>query len=172
MRSRARGADAHDMRLSLILISLVAMAIMPAVAQAATPRHQLLVDINHARAAHGLAPVRPLPALHLAAQSHSIGMMQADYFAHTSPGGRTVFDRIFGTGLTAGHAWQGAETLVWGTGSRGSPAAAAAAWMASPEHRAIMLSPTYRNVGIARECGAYQGQPRACVWSAEWLRVW
>jgi hypothetical protein len=31
------------------------------------------------------------------------------------------------------------------------------AWLHSPEHRAILLSSTYRRVGIGRKCGRFLG---------------
>ena len=69
-------------------------------------------------------------------------MMLRDYFAHTSPTGSTVYSRIVGTGFVSGYSWLGGETLAWGTGSLASPTSTVNAWLASPEHRAIMLSPS------------------------------
>ena len=45
-------------------------------------------------------------------------------------------------------------------------------WLKSPEHRAIMLSPAYRWVGIGRECGRFLGYPHACVWTADFVIRW
>ncbi|HEX5223529.1 MAG TPA: CAP domain-containing protein, partial [Solirubrobacteraceae bacterium] len=39
--------------------------------------------------------------------------------------------------------------LAWGTETGASPASIVSAWMASPPHRAIMLDPSYRDVGSA-----------------------
>ena len=40
------------------------------------------------------------------------------------------------------------ENLAWGTGSRGTARGIVAAWLASPEHRANLLRPSFARVGI------------------------
>jgi uncharacterized protein YkwD len=99
-------------------------------------------------------------------------MLVRDYFSHTSPGGSTVYSRIVNTGFVSGYAWLGGETLAWGTGTLAGPLATVNAWLASPEHRAIMLSPQFRWVGISRACGNYEGHAGACVWTADWVKRW
>ena len=42
----------------------------------------------------------------------------------------------------------------------------------SSVHRAIMLSPTYRSVGIGRQCGRYRGYTDACFWTADFVIRW
>ena len=157
------------------LIALVIAAVAPRPASAAPPpppppAH--LYHVNPVRAKPGLAAVYPSTSLQAAAMHHSDDMMVRDYFAHTSPTGSTVYSRISGTGFVSGYSWLGGETLAWGTGSLASPTATVDAWLASPEHRAIMLSPEFRWVGISRECGTYQGHAGACVWTADWVKRW
>ena len=65
---------------------------------------------------HGLAPVRHAPGLDKTAQSHSADMVARHYFAHTSPTGSTLFDRINRSGFTRYGAWWAGETLAWGRG--------------------------------------------------------
>jgi uncharacterized protein YkwD len=107
--------------------------------------------------------------LRKAAQAHSNDMVARNYFAHTSPTGSSVYSRIVGSGFVSGYAWVGGETLAWGTGSLEGAHATVYAWMHSPEHRAILLSPQFRWVGISRECGHYHGFANACVWTADWV---
>jgi uncharacterized protein YkwD len=158
---------------SLIALVMVAVAAKPAsAATTPPPRTALLYRINSVRAQHGLGPVYPSVSLQVAAMHHSDDMMLRDYFAHTSPTGSTVYSRIVGTGFVSGYSWLGGETLAWGTGSLASPTSTVNAWLASPEHRAIMLSPQYKWVGISRECGTYEGHSGACVWTADWVKRW
>jgi uncharacterized protein YkwD len=99
-------------------------------------------------------------------------MILRDYFAHTSPSGRTVFDRIVNSGFVAGYSWSAGETLAWGVGPMATPTTVVRLWLASPEHRAILLSRTWRWVGISRACGRFLGHVGACVWTADWVRRW
>jgi hypothetical protein len=71
-----------------------------------------------------------------------------------------------------GYSWTAGETLAWGWGTRSGAKATVKAWLNSPEHRAILLSPTYRWVGIGRNCGSYLGHPDACVWTADFVTRW
>src|SRR6478736_5499515 len=141
-------------------------------ARASADRKGILKRINHARVRHGLAPVSSSRALHAAAIRHSGDMMGRDYFAHTSPTGSTMTDRILRTGYVSGHSWIAGETLAWGWGSQAGARATVRAWLHSPEHRAIVLSPRYETIGIARSCGRFLGYAGACVWTADWVTRW
>jgi uncharacterized protein YkwD len=174
--AETRGMNARTLTLiatSSIALLLAAVAATPAsAATAPPPRTALLYRINQVRADHNLAPVYPSSRLQLAATHHSDDMMVRDYFSHTSPTGSTLYTRIVNTGFVRGYSWLGGETLAWGTGSLAAPVSTVNAWLASPEHRAIMLSPQYRWVGISRTCGNYEGHASACVWTADWVKRW
>ncbi len=155
--------------LALALTGLLATGLGGASAQAATgPWYQLFQAINTVRRAHGLRPVVPSPRLHRIARAHSADMVARDYFAHTSPTGSTVYDRIVQSGFVTYGAWTAGETLAWGTGWYGTPAGVVSMWMHSPDHRAILLSPSYRFIGIGRAQGRFLGYPGADVWTADW----
>jgi uncharacterized protein YkwD len=161
--------------LRLIIVVLAALAVatvkVGTAHAATTPARTLLLDrINVVRAEHGLRRVYPSTQLRGAAKSHSLDMLRRNYFAHTSPTGSTLFDRITASGFVNGYTWLGGETLAWGTGTLAGARATVHAWMLSPEHRAILLSSTYRWVGISRECGTYHGHANACVWTADWVK--
>jgi uncharacterized protein YkwD len=136
------------------------------------PRTALLMRINAVRVNHGLRPVAPAASLRDAARRHSSDMLARDYFSHVSPSGSTLFLRIERSGFVAGHSWVAGETLAWGTSALSTPAATVRAWLASPEHRPIVLSPTYTRIGISRECGRFLGHVGACVWTADWVKRW
>ena len=143
-----------------------------AAAQTLTPRAALRVAINSVRARYGLGAVRGSSLLHAVALRHSDDMIIRDYFAHTSPSGQTVKDRIVRSGFVTGYSWFGGETLAWGTGTLAGPVSTVQAWMASPEHRAILLSPRFTRVGLSRACGHFLGHTGACVWTADWVKRW
>jgi uncharacterized protein YkwD len=143
-----------------------------AAATTLTPRAALRVAINAVRVRYGLGAVRGSSQLRAVALRHSDDMILRDYFAHTSPSGRTVRDRIIRSGFVTGYSWIGGETLAWGTGTLAGPVNTVRAWMASPEHRAILLSPQFTRVGISRACGHFLGHTGACVWTADWVVRW
>jgi len=152
-----------------LLLACFTLVSITSSASAATlaPRTALLREINRVRHLHGLAPVYSAPKLQAAANRDSDDMMAHNYFAHTSPTGSSVYSRIVGSGFVNEYSWVGGETLAWGTGTLATALGTVNAWLASPEHRSIMLSPTYRWVGISRTCGTYEGHPSACVWTAD-----
>ena len=152
------------------LVLFVALA-WSGIAGAATtpPRKELLRAINRVRASYGMPELRGAPRLRTAALRHSEDMLARDYFAHTSPTGSTVAFRILRSGFVSGHVWRAGETLAWGIGARASAAATVAAWLRSPTHRAIVLSPSFRWVGIGRNCGRFVGHRGACVWTADFV---
>jgi uncharacterized protein YkwD len=104
---------------------------------------------NKVRAQNGLAPLRENRRLRRAARAHSYDMAAAGYFEHTAPGGTTMVDRILRTDyVSKSRGWMLGENLAWGTGSRGTPRGAMKAWMHSPGHRANILKPGFRELGV------------------------
>jgi uncharacterized protein YkwD len=110
---------------------------------------QIVVRINAVRAAHGLPRVRYQPGLGAAARFHNGQMAESGLFQHESPDGTAFWKRVkHFYGETGFNNWSVGETLVWQ-----SPAASAAdvvhAWLTSPEHRAILLTPGWREIGVS-----------------------
>jgi uncharacterized protein YkwD len=155
------------------VIALVAVAgVLGAAAgpaQAATPQWvNLFRAINQVRVAHHLRPIAASQRLRIAALGHSRDMLWRHYFAHTSPTGSTFTHRVIASGFVTYGQWWAGETLAWGSGSYGRPAAVVKAWMHSPEHRAILLSPRYHLVGIGCSYGTFLGHSGASVWTVDW----
>jgi uncharacterized protein YkwD len=119
--------------------------------------------INRQRARHGLSKLRSNRRLARAADFHSWEMLDADYFAHESRDGRPFHVRVrrYVSYRTIG------ETLamVGGCG-KGSPRRIVRMWMNSPGHRAILLSSSFRRVGVGKRTGDYSGN-RACMVTAD-----
>lgn len=144
---------------ALIVAALAGAAPAPGVAAPASPEQETLGLLNAQRAAAGLRPLRLDPTLSLAARGHAADMVANGYFAHDSPSGDGLVDRVRGAGwLTGRPRWQLGETLAWGVGPLASPAAIVDAWMNSPPHRHVILVPRFRSVGIAVVAGTPHSQ--------------
>jgi uncharacterized protein YkwD len=115
-------------------------------------------EINEIRTGNGLRPVRTTRPLRVAAERHSQDMVRRHYFAHVSPSGQTVTDRVRRAGYLKGarrpHL---GENIGWGSGSLATPGAIVKAWMNSPPHRAIILTPSFRDAGVGIARGAPKG---------------
>jgi uncharacterized protein YkwD len=153
---------------SLIALAALVALLIPATvlagatqATAGMSRNEstLLRTMNRVRAQHGLGQLRPDLHLERAARSHSREMIATNAFEHGAFGARmTHFDV---------HGRLAGENLAWGIGYRATPRAIVAAWLASPEHRANLLRPSFRRVGIGNLVGAFQGNPGATVVTAD-----
>jgi uncharacterized protein YkwD len=111
--------------------------------------------VNLERARHGLAPLQPSARLRAAATAHSSDMVVRSFFAHVSPNGGTLTDRVRRAGY--GGRTLG-EDIGWGTYGLATPAAIVQAWMHSPPHRAVILSPKFREIGVGVTLGTPSGR--------------
>ena len=97
---------------------------------------------NRQRAMHNLSPLELDLKLAFTARDHSSDMVKHGFFSHTSPiQGKTTFgDRAkrFGTTSSGENIFAGSE----------SGADAVKGWMNSEGHRANLLKPSHRRVGI------------------------
>jgi uncharacterized protein YkwD len=99
--------------------------------------------INAVRLQEGLEPLSPAASLMEAAQRQARAMAEADRLSHTDPDGSTVEGRVQAAGYGGWTAL--GEVLAAGFAS---PEAVVAQWLAHPEHRARLLDPTYKEVGV------------------------
>lgn len=129
-----------------------------ATAYSAPARSAVRCLINAERSARGLAPLRASGDLRRAARLHAVDMVRRGYFAHVSPEGRTMAQRVKRTGYLSGaRRWALGEDIGWGTGSAASAAGIVQAWMASPAHRAVILDGRFRELGLGVAGGLPQG---------------
>lgn len=112
----------------------------------------LVTLTNRKRAARDLVALRMDRDLMAIAHDRAMVMAANDVMSHTEPNGENVFDRIRAAGLT----WYGAgEIIAWNNyPTQYSPAEAIRAWMASPGHKAIMISTGYNYVGYGAAVSA------------------
>jgi uncharacterized protein YkwD len=120
------------------------------------------VLFNQQREAHGLKPLTIDVKLTRAADSHSADMLRRGYFAHDGPQGKWD-ERIRGyvTRSLIG------EILSEGSGQYATPDGMIKAWMHSPEHRRVILTPELRLVGFGVATGTYQGQDGVAMATAD-----
>jgi uncharacterized protein YkwD len=124
----------------------------------------IIRGINHQRANHGLAPVLASARLSRAADFHSWEMLDANYFAHTSRDGGSFDERV--RRYVSKRALGETLAYVGGGCGRGSARQVVRMWMNSPPHRAILLSSTYRRVGIGKRVGSL-GSRKTCMVTAD-----
>jgi uncharacterized protein YkwD len=104
--------------------------------------------LNIQRRKHHLRPLRENKRLDRAARGHSHSMVRHHYFAHGNFAGR-----IHHAGY---HGWTLGENIAWGSLQWSTPAAIVNMWMHSPGHRANILRPQFREIGIGIAVGAPQ----------------
>lgn len=105
--------------------------------------------VNQERARQGLGALVRNPALEAAGQAHAQDMVDRDFFAHDSPSGTSVLDRIRTSGyLTGAASFTVGENLGLAAGGDATPRTIVNGWMASPAHRANVLNREYREAGM------------------------
>jgi len=164
---RDRGNPAHMHRSSALRLGLVVAAlavagiagsgIFTASARATTRsetslralNHQLFAAVNAFRVGHQLAPLHESPALDRSSRAHSFEMGKDGYFAHSSADGTAFWQRIAHYYPSRGYlSWSVGENLLWAS-PRVNARSALAMWIASPEHLANLMSPTWRDFGVS-----------------------
>lgn len=123
----------------------------------------ILKVLNRTRAAHGLPRLRANRRLQRAADAHCKDMLRANFFAHTSSNGTPMATRV----RRYRRSNRIGETLAYipTRGLHQQARKVVRMWMNSPSHRAAILSPSFRRVGIARRIGRL-GSVRAAVYTA------
>jgi uncharacterized protein YkwD len=145
----------------LLAVLTALVLVLPGAALGASTRSEssLLREMNRVRAQHGLGRLTADLHLRRAARAHTKEMISANVFEHGAFSIRMI--RFNVTGQLAG------ENLAWGTGARGTARGIVAAWLASPEHRANLLRPSFRRVGVGDLVGAFRGHRDAHVVTAD-----
>jgi len=96
-----------------------------------------------------LQPLRSSPSLRKAARGHSRAMLDYGFFGHESNDGTSFSDRIRRYYTNRGwRTWSVGEALLASQGVAVDGSAIVDAWLESPPHREIILSPTFRDAGI------------------------
>jgi uncharacterized protein YkwD len=159
-------------RIRTLLVAVVALLIAVAPAAASTRAHKssmsglesgVLAEVNAVRHQHGLAALHLSRGLSTAARQHSVEMAARGYFSHSSANGSSFDRRILRYYRISGrHFWSVGENLLWSSPDV-DPAGALRMWLNSPEHRANLLAPRWREIGlsavhVASAPGTYGGR--------------
>ena len=97
--------------------------------------------------------------LAVAASIHTGDMLRRDFLSHASSDGTDMSARV--RRYTGTKRWIG-ENIVAISG-RATARKAVRLWMHSPPHRAILLSPSGRRIGIGKRRGRIGTAPRAVI---------
>lgn len=113
---------------------------------------EIIKLVNGERLKNSLSILTPNSALNRAAQLKVDDMVKNNYFAHTSPSGKTAAQfRVEGgyngylTGENLAVLFKTASEIV-------------AAWMNSPTHKANILQGGYKDIGVATALTIYKGE--------------
>jgi uncharacterized protein YkwD len=149
--------------LAVVVCALAAPA-RPAAVQDARAMKAL---VNATRAQHGLRPVRFVGILDRSSLLKAVAIRSCGSFSHTPCG--APFTRTFqqvGYGLRSV-----GENIAWGTGGSADPQAIVNAWLASPMHRAVLLSARWREAGVAAvEAPSLAGHAHVRLWVLQFGR--
>ena len=140
---------------SLLTGLLIAVAVvLPAAPAAASAQQDAIDQLNQVRQANGLAPLRASESLHRSSTRYARQMIDTDYFGHASR-------------IAASSAVRPCSARRWSCMRAGKPIPAQTIdeWMNSPAHRAVLLSASFRWVGMGIARGRL-GSKLVTVWVA------
>jgi uncharacterized protein YkwD len=134
-------------------LAILAMALSAAPPALAAPgdTEAALDAINDARARAGLRPLALSLALTRSSDAFAGQIMRTGVFAHA------------GTIQAAGGFRRLGECIAMHTGGASRPGWTVRRWLASPGHRPLLLSRSFRQAGAAAVQGSFQGR-RSTVW--------
>jgi uncharacterized protein YkwD len=112
--------------------------------------------VNRIRARHGLRRLKISRRLARAASQHTGDMIARNFLSHASSDGTGMAQRVR---HYTGARWIG-ETIAVVSG-RATASRAVRLWMHSPPHRAVLLSPAGRRIGVGKRRGWLGGSRRA-----------
>jgi uncharacterized protein YkwD len=105
--------------------------------------------IDQERTGRGLAALRENADLDTAAAGHTQDMVGSNYFDHTGPAGDSLLSRVIASGyMSACSGCSVGENIGIGQGERSTPRQMVAMWMSQPDHRANILDPGFREIGV------------------------
>jgi len=134
-----------------------ATTVLPTPANACGQR--LIPLINQVRVENGLPPLAESPLLDADAQQYADFIASRSILSHTADG-RTLDMRAEAAGYTGWKAL--GENLA---GGYDTPEQAVAAWLASPGHHDIIMSPSYTETGVG--CAWNAASPYGSFWVQE-----
>jgi uncharacterized protein YkwD len=132
----------------------------------ATPdlARSLVAEVNRTRRGYGLRPLAYSAPLANAATEHAQALATAGVFTHNWPATGRLFSSWIRSFYPARgyRAWSAGENLLWASPGF-NPASAVQQWLDSPMHRRVLLTKSWRELGIGvvsavAAPGAYGGR--------------
>ncbi len=136
----------RSLLIALLVVALSSLAYLPASASAAPATDSFVAKVNEARTAHGLVKVKLSTSLNESSRGYARWMLRQSYFGHLS---RIRASHRFGLR---------GEVLARMRGADPTAAQIVRAWVNSPAHRAVLLNPRYRYVGVGLAQGRSAGR--------------
>ena len=131
---------------------------LPSVVDTATLSTATLCLLNEQRATAGLPPLTANHKLEVAANGYSNAMVRDGFFAHVSPSGQTLEDRLGAVSYTGrGRGWFIGENIGWATGQNSTPRGMVNAWMNSEGHRHNIMDGGFKEIGVGIVTGTPVG---------------
>lgn len=143
-------------RLFILLINISIFGIFFLLPRGALLAHidsqELIKLTNQARLDNSLPPLEVNEKLTAVAQNKCQDMVEKNYFAHTTPSGKRFWQWIKETGYEYLYA---GENLAMDFSESEE---VVRAWLASATHRANLLNPKFKHIGVAIKEGFINGQ--------------
>lgn len=114
---------------------------------------------NRVRERRGLRTLGVNRKLRRVATGHSLAMVKRRFFAHGSTGARISRSGY----LASARSWAYGEVIAYGCHRDGSARFVFRRWMRSPTHRAIILTPRFRELGVGVSRGDPSGGGGTCA---------
>jgi uncharacterized protein YkwD len=139
---------------ALLACACTAVMLLPAAPAAGSEaEREAIARLNEVRRANGVPALRVSGSLSHSSGRYARRMLRHDFFGHGSE------IQVAGEFQSAG------ETIAWHSGWNPHPRQTVKRWMASSGHRAVLLSPSFRWVGIGLAKGKL-GSRVATTWVA------
>ncbi len=155
---RTRGLVA-SLVLAVALLSSLSLSPSPAEARSGRAKldrteRRVVKLINVYRARHGRPRVRASRPLSRVADRHTREMVQHGFFAHSSRNGTGATVRVR---RSSGARAVGENIAFISSGGQRPAQRVVKMWINSPGHRAVLLHPSFRRIGVARRSGSVNG---------------
>ena len=138
-------------------------------APAAVEQRAMRCLVNFVRRRRGLAPVRASALLDRSAALRAEAIRTCGEFSH-SPCGSPFVSVFAQVGYWRGRVAVG-ENLAWADLPTSSPRDTVAGWLASPPHRHVLFTPSWRDGGIALlQADGLFGRGHVAVWVSQFGR--
>ena len=139
---------------ALLACACTAVMLLPAAPAAGSDaEREAIAELNEMRRANGVPALRVSDSLSGSSGRYARRMLRHDFFGHAAE------IEVAGEFKSAG------ETIAWHSGWNPHPRQTVKRWMASSGHRAVLLSPSFRWVGIGLAKGKL-GSRVATTWVA------